>query len=149
METKIHVNIANLDKNDYNARLSNYLKKRFKGLLELKYIEDKTIILYAKLDYELELPIFFQKDKVSFYYHVWKIDAYDMSGFGAFLLHLIRAWTYNEYKLEKPNPSDLNLNHSRYKNYKSWRKGVLKNRSFFYKISAMMNNTVPKELFYI
>ena len=148
MDPKIVVKFKRLDIDIFSIKLKEYLNYRFKGLLNIKENKTRLLIEYKNNDYHLELPIFFEEDEIFFHSHLWKIDAGDISGFGSFLQHLIKAWIYFEFKLEleKPEKTDLDLNHFKFKNYNNWEKYILKNRSFLYKLLIKLNNPVPKEL---
>jgi hypothetical protein len=149
MDPRINIEINNLDAQDFLNRLSLYLNKRFNKMLDIQFKNNEILIQYKKEEYHLELLIFIQPKNISFYSHLWKIDGNDITGFGSFLQHLISAWVYSEYQLEKPFPSGLNLNHFKFKNYHCWRKYILKGRSFWYKLSVKLYRHVPKELFYL
>lgn len=146
MNPKIVITIKDLDINEFSTKLERYLNERFNELLLIRGNDSGLIIEYKKNEYHLELPIFFGTNEISFYSHFWKIDAGTICGFGSFLQHLIKAWVYSEFNLEKPVKPDLNLSHRKFKNYKNWEKYILKNRGLLFKMSAKINNPAPKEL---
>jgi hypothetical protein len=147
MEPLNHIAIPNLDQKLFSQCLQDFIKTRFKQSFSVSEKDSTVFINYKNETYQLELPIFISKNKLSFYSHYWKLDSGNISGFGSYLQHLIQAWIYKEYNIPLPTNSDFIYSHSKFENYSSWLKHIVKNRSFMYKLNIKLYSSVPKILF--